>query len=69
MERHGLWTIFVLSIIPNPLFDIAGILAGAARIPVWRFMGVAVVGKVIQASAIALAGSLSLTWVQNLLSG
>lgn len=68
MERRGLWTIFFLSVIPNPVFDIAGILAGASRIPVWRFMGIAVVGKIIQSSAIALAGSLSLSWVQKLLS-
>lgn len=68
MEQRGLWTIFVLSIVPNPIFDIAGILAGASRIPVWRFMGITVVGKILQGSAIALAGSLSLSWVQKLLS-
>jgi len=68
MERRGLWTIFFLSAIPNPVFDIAGILAGASRVPLWRFMGVALAGKIVQSSAIALAGSLSLSWVQRLLS-
>lgn len=68
MERRGLWTIFFLSAVPNPLFDIAGILAGASRVPLWRFMGVALAGKILQSSAIALAGSLSLSWVQKLLS-
>ena len=68
MERRGLWTIFFLSFIPNPLFDVAGILAGASRIPVWHFLGVSVVGKIMQSTAIALAGSLSLSWVHKLLS-
>ena len=68
MERRGLWTIFFLSFIPNPLFDIAGILAGASRIPVLHFLGVSVIGKILQSTAIALAGSLSLSWVHKLLS-
>jgi len=68
MERRGLWTIFVLSVVPNPIFDIAGILAGASRIPVWRFMSITMIGKILQGCAVALAGSLSLSWVQNLLS-
>jgi membrane protein DedA with SNARE-associated domain len=68
MDRNGMLTVFALSIVPNPLFDVAGILAGAGRLPVWRFLGVAFCGKLIQATAIALAGAMSLTWVQELLS-
>jgi membrane protein YqaA with SNARE-associated domain len=38
MKRWGGITIFVLAIIPNPLFDIAGAAAGALKYPVWKFM-------------------------------
>jgi uncharacterized membrane protein YdjX (TVP38/TMEM64 family) len=68
MNRNGVLTIFLLSIIPNPFFDIAGILAGAGRIPVWKFEIVAFGGKLIQSCGIALAGALSLHWIEPLLT-
>lgn len=68
MQRKGALTIFTLSVIPNPVFDLAGILAGAGRMPVWRFLGTAYCGKVIQSTMIAWAGSMSVDWVQDFLS-
>jgi len=68
MNRNGILTIFLLSIIPNPFFDIAGILAGAGRIPVWKFEVVAFCGKLIQSVGIALAGALSLHWIEPMLT-
>lgn len=56
MRRYGLWVIFVLALIPNPVFDVAGILCGVLRIPVWKFLLAAGVGKVIKATVIAYAG-------------
>lgn len=38
MMRWGGPTIFVLALIPNPLFDIAGAVAGVLKYPVWKFM-------------------------------
>jgi len=57
MRRYGGWTIFALSIIPNPLFDLAGIAAGALHYPVWRFLLVCFLGKSIKGLAMALAGA------------
>ena len=57
MRRYGLWVLFVLSVIPNPLFDVAGIIAGAMRIPVWQFLAATWAGKVIKATLVALAGA------------
>jgi len=57
MVTRGLWVIFILSIVPNPLFDVAGITAGAMRMPVWKFLGAALPGKVIKATLLALAGA------------
>jgi membrane protein YqaA with SNARE-associated domain len=56
MRRYGLWVVFVLALIPNPLFDVAGIICGVLRIPVWKFLLAAAVGKVIKATLIAYAG-------------
>ncbi len=57
MGRYGLWVVFVLASIPNPLFDIAGIVSGVTRIPVWRFLLAAWSGNVIKATVIALIGA------------
>lgn len=57
MVTRGLWVIFVLSIVPNPLFDVAGITAGAMRMPIWKFLGATLPGKVIKATLLALAGA------------
>ena len=55
-QKYGLWVIFVLSVIPNPLFDLAGIAAGALKIPVWRFLLACWVGKTIKTTLFALGG-------------
>jgi membrane protein YqaA with SNARE-associated domain len=38
VQKYGVWAILVLSAIPNPFFDLAGIAAGVAKIPVWKFL-------------------------------
>ncbi len=65
MERNGVLTIFALSAVPNPFFDLAGLMAGAGKMPVWRFLCVSFLGKFIQATGIAFAGALSLGWVEK----
>jgi membrane protein YqaA with SNARE-associated domain len=44
-QRWGVLLIFVLAAIPNPIFDIGGILAGIARMAWWKFLLAAVLGK------------------------
>lgn len=68
MNHNGPLTIFALSIFPNPFFDLAGVMAGAGRMPLWRFLSVAFLGKSIQSTTIALAGMLSLDWVARYLT-
>src|SRR3990172_5115326 len=48
MERNGLVTMFLMSTIPNPLFDIAGLAAGAVRMPMNRFFAAVLAGKVVK---------------------
>ncbi len=57
MTKYGLWTIFVLAVIPNPAFDLAGIVSGATKIPVWKYFLVTWAGKFIKFMGFALLGS------------
>ena len=66
MERHGYLTVFILSAIPNPVFDLAGIAAGALRFPVWKFLLAAWMGKTIKTTLIAFAGAQSWELFQHL---
>jgi uncharacterized membrane protein YdjX (TVP38/TMEM64 family) len=38
MDRYGVWGIFLVSLQPILPVDIAGLLAGASKIPLWKFL-------------------------------
>jgi uncharacterized membrane protein YdjX (TVP38/TMEM64 family) len=63
IQQYGAWGIFVLACIPNPTFDLAGIAAGALKIPVGQFILACVAGNTIKMLIFAYAGSLSLNWL------
>jgi membrane protein YqaA with SNARE-associated domain len=67
MQRRGGITVFVLSAIPNPFFDLAGIAAGTLRYPVWRFLLACWLGKTLKTTVVAWAGSQSLALVEQFL--
>ena len=48
MEKRGGWLIFLVSVVPNPVFDIVGIAAGSVRFPFRRFLVVVWIGKTIK---------------------
>lgn len=56
MDRYGGLTLFVMAMIPNPFFDIAGMIAGATRFGVVRFMLVSWPGRAIKNIGFAWAG-------------
>ena len=56
-QRYGLWMVFALALIPNPFFDVVGMIAGLLRIPAWRFLLACWAGNVIKATTIALIGA------------
>jgi len=58
MERHGTVTIFLLALVPNPLFDLGGLAAGAVEMPVPRFFLAVLAGKVIKDWYMAAFGGL-----------
>jgi len=53
MIRWGIGVLFLLSIIPNPIFDFVGIAAGALRYPMKRFLIIVWVGKTLKGLIIA----------------
>jgi membrane protein YqaA with SNARE-associated domain len=67
MERHGFITILILATIPNPAFDMAGIIAGALRMPIWQFLLACFIGKTVKSLAVAWLGYQSIDWLSPLL--
>eukprot|EP00753_Platysulcus_tardus_P009505 PLAT2152.1.p1 GENE.PLAT2152.1~~PLAT2152.1.p1 ORF type:complete len:460 (-),score=224.49 PLAT2152.1:85-1299(-) len=45
INRWGFWAIFLCAAIPNPLFDLAGLMCGHCLIPFWTFFSAVVLGK------------------------
>ena len=53
MRRRGMLAIFLLAAIPNPIFDIGGIIAGALHMKVWQFIIAAALGKALRLGVMA----------------
>ena len=45
MDRSGMLALFLLAAVPNFFFDVGGLIAGAVRMPLWRFMVPTWIGK------------------------
>jgi membrane protein DedA with SNARE-associated domain len=65
VERYGGWAILVLSAIPNPFFDIAGIAAGIAKMPLRTFIIFSGIGQLIKMTAFAFAGHYSISFLST----
>jgi membrane protein YqaA with SNARE-associated domain len=48
MKRWGMWTVFAFAFAPFLPFDVAGIVAGAMRYPLWKFLIVGWIGKTLK---------------------
>lgn len=58
MRKSGTLAIFLLAAVPNPIFDIGGLIAGGLRMPAWRFVLGAWLGKSLRFVMLAYAGAL-----------
>jgi membrane protein DedA with SNARE-associated domain len=56
MAHYGMPTLFTLSVVPNPVFEVAGWTAGATRYPFWKFMGAVTPGKITRGLLLAYVG-------------
>lgn len=66
MENRGTITMFALSVTPNPLFDVAGLAAGAVRMPIKRFFFTVLAGKIIKDMWMAALASAGVTFFSSL---
>ncbi len=53
MGRRGWIVVLVVSAIPNPIFDIVRMIAGAMPMPLWQFFGAVWVGKTVRSVGVA----------------
>jgi membrane protein YqaA with SNARE-associated domain len=67
MRRRGGVTLFVLALIPNPFFDVAGAAAGALRFPLWKFLIYGGAGRIIKHTIFAFAGAWGMKFVLRFL--
>jgi uncharacterized membrane protein YdjX (TVP38/TMEM64 family) len=57
MKKYGDITILVLAFIPNPVFDVAGMIAGALRMNFLKFLFYCAVGKILKMMVFAYTGA------------
>jgi membrane protein YqaA with SNARE-associated domain len=69
MRRNGLLAIFLLSAVPNPIFDVGGMIAGALKMPLWQFLIASALGKTIRFTVTAFVCLGGLPWLEKLLNG
>jgi membrane protein YqaA with SNARE-associated domain len=67
--KHSRWRAFVglvvLSAVPNPLADFAGVAAGVLRIPIPQFLSALLIGETIKMWMFAYAGAYSQDWIMR----
>jgi len=68
MRKNAPLTIFLLSLIPNPFFDLAGIAAGAFRIPLRVFLVYCWFGETVKMVVISLLGANAFGFLYRLIN-
>ncbi len=63
MKKYGGVTIFVLGLIPNVLIDVAGMVAGALKMPWYKFLFWCFLGKLPKCLLIAYGGTAIVQWL------
>ena len=66
MRRRGWLLLFLVSLVPNPIFDVVGIAAGALRYPGWGFLAVVWVGKLLKFLVFAYACQAGTDWLTGI---
>ncbi|KAK4778160.1 hypothetical protein SAY87_018347 [Trapa incisa] len=70
-QHLNFFTILVLASVPNPLFDLAGIMCGQFGIPFWKFFFATLIGKAIIKThiqtvfIISVCNNQLLNWMEN----
>ena len=67
IRKRAFTTVFAMSLFPSPLFDVAGLAAGAARVPIRTFYPALLVGKTIRGITVATMGYYSIGLLDRLI--
>ncbi len=67
MKKYGMWGVFAIAAIPLLPVDVAGIIAGVARLPLWRFLLPVWAGKIIKYVALMLLAAWGWQYVSRLI--
>jgi membrane protein DedA with SNARE-associated domain len=65
MNRHGFLTLTVLAGVPNPVFEFAGIAAGALQINFWKFLIAVGIGKTARVIALVIIGDAAINFFRR----
>lgn len=65
VKKYGAFAIFFFAALPNPFFDIAGVVAGMLKMPLPIFLIACWLGQFVKMSAFAFAGSASIDWLER----
>jgi len=66
VQTRGGLALFVLALVPNPVFDVAGIAAGGLGYPLQKFLLYVGTGKVLRFIGIAYACRFSIDWITHI---
>jgi len=66
MKKWGVWAIGVFAFVPILPTDVAGIAAGALRLPVWKFFIACWIGKTLKYILLILASTWGWHFIQNI---
>lgn len=68
MRRFGPIVIFVLSALPNPAFDVGGLIAGALKMNPLAFFAATALGKVLRLGIVAFACVGGIPWLNHVIN-
>ena len=60
VRKYGVFAVALFAFIPNPLFDVAGVIAGGLRVEWWKFLIACAAGRVLRFILLAMAGQFTL---------
>jgi len=63
IQKNGFFSVLILAALPNPFFDVAGVIAGILKMPIFRFLFAVWIGVTIKMFLFAWFGSTSLSWL------
>jgi len=67
MQRRGILTMFLLSSVPNPLVDVAGVAAGAVRMKLRNFFVGVLFGKIFKNIYLSTGGLVAADFIRRVL--